>query len=764
MIRTHRLFLLVAVMMTVVITSCHKDPDPTPVDGPKKMEDLKVPATFNWESSKVINLNIGVNLPDAVGLLSKITVYDGNPLEGGLVLLTGSAGYNYLFVSTVRIPTAVKNLYFEMKTGDGSVQLVSVPVAETINYTFIPGTKSGLKSAQIVTDPDCNSGCDGTPTAGSFVISNGKTYCITGAYNGSISINKGKLKICGTFNGTINMSPNGNDKAYLVITGGGNATIGSLSMGKNCYLEVYTNSTATIGSFTLNQNAQVMNLGTVTINANFNPNDLVTNYGTMTVNGTYNMNGSSGVLENAGTLYINNGHWNAINEVTNTGLIDVTGDINFNNSDVYNECAIISHENINFNNVDYISDAGFVRAYLGATANGGTNMTLKNKSMVMATDLIVNNDIKGQGSTNVIKATNSARINGNKYIDGPIEFLTPNGTLENGSYPANFKNGATLKAIANTTVVIPVSECNPEGNQPPTPPTNDRDGDGVPDNLDDYPDDPTRAYDNYYPAKNKFGSLAFEDLWPSKGDYDLNDMVIDCNYWYITNAQNKVVDVKPTFYIRAVGAFLQNGFGWQFDGVVPAAIASVTGQKFNYGYISNAANGTENNQEKAVIIVIDNVEQVIHRTGGSFFNTEQGFPLGVSDTIRINLHFATPQNQSDVGAPPYNPFIIKDMQRNVEIHLPDHVPTSLMDPALFGTGDDDSDPATGKYYKSKDNHLPWAISIPDSYAYTWEQVQIVYGNLKFGPWAESGGTSFTDWYKDLPGYRDQSQIYAPSDK
>jgi len=36
----------------------------------------------------------------------------------------------------------------------------------------------------------------------------------------------------------------------------------------------------------------------------------------------------------------------------------------------------------------------------------------------------------------------------------------------------------------------------------------DADGDGVPDNQDAYPNDPTRAFDNYTPAAG-FGTLAF---------------------------------------------------------------------------------------------------------------------------------------------------------------------------------------------------------------------------------------------------------------
>ena len=53
----------------------------------------------------------------------------------------------------------------------------------------------------------------------------------------------------------------------------------------------------------------------------------------------------------------------------------------------------------------------------------------------------------------------------------------------------------------------------------------DKDDDGVSDDSDDYPDDETKAFNNYYTAKNQVGTLAFEDLWPYKGDYDFNELL-----------------------------------------------------------------------------------------------------------------------------------------------------------------------------------------------------------------------------------------------
>jgi LruC domain-containing protein len=110
-----------------------------------------------------------------------------------------------------------------------------------------------------------------------------------------------------------------------------------------------------------------------------------------------------------------------------------------------------------------------------------------------------------------------------------------------------------------------------------------------------------------------------------------------------------------------------------------------------------------------------------------------------------------------LGSVPYNPYIIVDQQIGVEVHLPDMIPTSFANINYFDTNDDTSDPATGRYYKSATN-LPWAINIVYDFVWPLESRQITQGYLKFGDWAESGGSQFPDWYKDLPDYRDNNYL------
>jgi LruC domain-containing protein len=81
---------------------------------------------------------------------------------------------------------------------------------------------------------------------------------------------------------------------------------------------------------------------------------------------------------------------------------------------------------------------------------------------------------------------------------------------------------------------------------------------------------------------------------------------------------------------------------------------------------------------------------------------------------------------------------------------------------LFGRNSDNSDPANGKYYRTKTN-LPWGLNIIEHFDYPVEKVQITSTYLKFAEWAESNGQISYDWFKDKTGYRNDENIYQVPD-
>ncbi len=295
-----------------------------------------------------------------------------------------------------------------------------------------------------------------------------------------------------------------------------------------------------------------------------------------------------------------------------------------------------------------------------------------------------------------------------------------------------------------------------------TGPNTDSDGDGVIDTEDEYPSDPARAFNYYYPANNTFSTLAFEDNWPHKADYDFNDLVIDQRYKFVLNGKQQIVDIYLDYRVRAIGASFKNGFGFQMN-MNPFAILSVSGQSITQNYVTLNSNGTEAGQNKAVIIATDNVfKQLPHPGTGTGVNTTPGAPYVVPqiNTLHIKMQDLVPINQ--LSNPVVNPFIIVNQDRGREIHLIDFEPTSLANLELFQTSADASNPQAGQYYRTS-NNLPWCIELPIPFDYPIEKVMVTDAYLKFGDWAESAGNNYSDWYVGgQEGYRNNSAIYSHS--
>lgn len=288
----------------------------------------------------------------------------------------------------------------------------------------------------------------------------------------------------------------------------------------------------------------------------------------------------------------------------------------------------------------------------------------------------------------------------------------------------------------------------------------DSDGDGVLDALDAFPTDATKAYLTYFPSQNTYASIAFEDNWPTKGDYDLNDLVVKYRYTFTNNAQNQVVSLQGDYSVAAVGASYKNGFGVQLP-IAASAVSSVSGQKFKDNYISLAGNGVELGQAKAVIIPFDNSDVLAANPDGAFFvNTLNSKEKITSKTAVINVIFVAPIAASSLSLSAFNPFLISNERRGYEVHLPGFSPTDKADVRFFGAGDDASVPSLNKYYISKENG-PWAISFNDQFTYPLESIKVTDCYLHFADWATSGGTLYADWYSStVAGYRNTYNLFT----
>lgn len=268
----------------------------------------------------------------------------------------------------------------------------------------------------------------------------------------------------------------------------------------------------------------------------------------------------------------------------------------------------------------------------------------------------------------------------------------------------------------------------------------DEDDDGVIDEDDDYPNDPNRAYDAYYPGEGNYGTLAYEDLWPDKGDYDFNDMVIRYNIKEVVNSANELKEIHFDLLLTAIGATKQNGFYFE----LPVQAEDITLLSASYPQLTQKTNS----EGLAVIQVFNNTNDLI-QLNGDFMNTVQTTAhtpyIPISFVVEVNGEYPASESEFFI---PYNPFITINHDTSMEVHLPGLPPTPNADQSYFNNGfDDATDLEAGYYYKTAEG-APWAIHIPFPMAHPTETTDIVIAYPDFGNWVNSNGLSFTDWYEN----------------
>ncbi|MGJ4789381.1 LruC domain-containing protein [Leptospira koniambonensis] len=263
----------------------------------------------------------------------------------------------------------------------------------------------------------------------------------------------------------------------------------------------------------------------------------------------------------------------------------------------------------------------------------------------------------------------------------------------------------------------------------PTVQVADTDGDGVPDNTDIYPNDATRSTEIAYPAEGVF-TVAYEDLYPSPGDADFNDYVIQFRNEEDLNSSGKIVRLRGKYQHVAKGA----GYKHQLYIKLPVDVgASIT-------YTLTQADGKVEVATNTVSVTAANL-----KSGYQIFDdsnkTIRGQNAHPGDVFKpgfiatVEIVFNAPVERAKLGSFPYDlyAYVINTKQ---EIHFPGlYKNNSGTDKYLDVTG------------------FPWAILVPGSWKYPYERYDIrnpaETGYSEFNLWVASGGKEYKTWYNNV---------------
>lgn len=239
-------------------------------------------------------------------------------------------------------------------------------------------------------------------------------------------------------------------------------------------------------------------------------------------------------------------------------------------------------------------------------------------------------------------------------------------------------------------------------------------------------------------SQSIYGTLAYEDLWPSQGDYDMNDFVVNYTYILGKNESNEVVGINLEFEPIAKGAAAstQIGFGIELP--------------LNRSNISSVVGATlEEGNENATFIIWENVSNIANFSG-AFVNTDKSKNFVSADKKTLAVTFSSPVSGSSLSFMKFNPFIFVG-SRSHEIHLPDYQPTAKMNFDLLHTGVDCSDRSTGIYYRMKDRYS-WALDFPratkdsPAWKYPKEHSSIISAYPNYLDWIIDKDN--TSWYEE----------------
>ena len=169
------------------------------------------------------------------------------------------------------------------------------------------------------------------------------------------------------------------------------------------------------------------------------------------------------------------------------------------------------------------------------------------------------------------------------------------------------------------------------------------------------------------------GIIAFEDNWPRKGDYDLNDVIVKYQSVLNFNDANQALSTEDTYELLWSGATFKNGFAYQLNTERSNMSTEILEAPTSFN-----GQGLDTDLSKATVNVFLSALDVTER------NTKTA-------TYKIKNTFKTPLSHETLGIPPYNPFIMVHdelKESRIEVHLVNYPPTEKADMALFHTEED----------------------------------------------------------------------------
>ncbi len=289
--------------------------------------------------------------------------------------------------------------------------------------------------------------------------------------------------------------------------------------------------------------------------------------------------------------------------------------------------------------------------------------------------------------------------------------LWVNGTETRTIIVENF--GDILKLDRTLYTPVPVTE------------ETDTDGDGIINTLDQFPEDPDRAFLVRFPANERY-TICFEDLYPTLGDADYNDFLASYKLIEIRNAQNEVVVIEGEVEARARVAGYNHDFHLRILDL-PDATGTITYMDHLKQVQSTVP--IESDGTVLDLLIFESTKDSFDQRTSAMENGDMDEPYEPGYYTQFELVLNPPRPSGMIAPPPYDPYIhVRNTGKNV--HLPGK-----------GLGEPDS-----PTYLDEEGY-PWALLVPVTWYYPLETVDIREAYSDYSTWVVSNGIDAADWYR-----------------
>lgn len=247
-----------------------------------------------------------------------------------------------------------------------------------------------------------------------------------------------------------------------------------------------------------------------------------------------------------------------------------------------------------------------------------------------------------------------------------------------------------------------------------------------------------------YPS-GEYGTLLFEDNWPVKGDYDLNDVAARYKIQLEGEEQNRVEVIIVNVQLTALGGSYPYQLCMKADNLKENDVNEI--EDYNYGNEDSNLTGKYSvsyTRDNSLLVAFD-WKGLKGSDGGSYYNTEEGhLATGSLDNnqVRFIIYLEKEMSVKDLPHDSFDFFIRRTDSPFTEIHLKGYKPTEE-----FMAGYNEEKETMGSaYYSTKDNFV-WGIKVPASISHPKERVSILEAYPDFKDWVTNNGGKNKDWYQ-----------------